>query len=194
MDRREPSDRDHAPDDLGKQVGDASRAVDLDDPDPNASGIDRAINQVAEVIGVGIFVTILGLVFVNAFGRYAFQFTFIWGDELVLALLPWLGMTGMFLAIRRRQVIRIDFFVGLFPPVLRRALTIGASLFAAATFTYLAIVSMQYLGLFGGDRMLYLELRKGWFMAAMVGGPALAALAYLVVAVQDLRSARRERA
>ena len=180
--------------DLGSRIDAATRALEFDDPDRGASRIDRAVNRLAEVFGVGIFLTILGIVFFNAFGRYALQFTFIWGDELVLSLLPWLGMLGMFLAIRRRQVIRIDFFVGLFPAALTRTLTIGASLFAAGIFTYLAIVSMQYLSLFGGDRLLYLRLEKGWFMAAMVGGPGLAAIAYLVVAVQDFRAARRERA
>jgi TRAP-type C4-dicarboxylate transport system permease small subunit len=191
-----PSDGPRPPqddEDLGSRIEAATRALDFDDPDRGASRIDRAVNQLAEVAGVGVFVTIVGIVFFNAFGRYALQFTFIWGDELVLSLLPWLGMLGMFLAIRRRQVIRIDYFIGLFPPILTRTLSIVASLFAAGIFTYLAIVSIQYVSLFGSDRLLYLRLEKGWFMAAMVGGPALAAIAYVIVAIQDFRTTRRER-
>lgn len=178
--------------DLARQVDTASRAADIEDFDAGASRFDRAVNTVAEVAGVGVFVTILGVVFLNAMGRYALGATFIWGDELVIALLPWLGMLGMFLAIRRRQVIRIDFFVGLFPPRLRQGLHLASSVVAAAAFLYLAVVSWQWLALFGGDRMMYLPMQKGWFMAAMIVGPALAAAAYVVVLVGDVRRARAE--
>lgn len=178
--------------DLARQVDTASRATDLEDFDAGSSRFDRAVNTVAEVAGVGVFLTILGMVFLNAAGRYTLGATFIWGDELVIALLPWLGMLGMFLAIRRRQVIRIDFFVGLFPPLLRQGLHFASSVVAAAAFLYLAIVSWQWLALFGGDRMMYLRVERAWFMAAMIIGPALAAAAYIVVLVSDVRRVRAE--
>ena len=95
-----------------------------------------------------------------------------WGDEVVLSLLPWLGMTGMFLAIRRRQVIRIDYFASLLPRPVSAVLSVFSSVFAAAVFIWLAVVSTQYVGLFGGDRLLYLADRQGLFMSAMVIGPA----------------------
>ena len=177
---------------LGRQVNEASRASDLHDFDAGASRFDRAVNRVAEVAGIAVFATILGLVFVNAAGRYAFSLTFIWGDELVIALLPWLGMLGMFLAIRRRQVIRIDFFVGLFPPRVAAFLHLASSVVAAGAFLYLAIVSYQWTMIFGGDRTIYLRIEKGWFMAALVIGPALAAAAYLVVMIGDLRRRRAD--
>ena len=177
---REPEDED-----LGRQIEEASRDADYLDYDQGLGRLDRTINLIAEIAGVAIFATILGLVFVNALGRYALGFTFIWGDEIVLSLLPWLGMTGMFLAIRRRQVIRIEYFASLLPRPLYRVFTITASVFAAAVFLWLAVVSFRYVGLFGTDRLIYLPIDKVWFMSAMVIGPALAALAYLVVAIQD---------
>jgi TRAP-type C4-dicarboxylate transport system permease small subunit len=177
--------RDPAEEDLGRRIEEASRAADFLEYDRGLGRLDRTINLIAEIAGVAIFVTILGLVFLNAVGRYALGFTFIWGDEIVLSLLPWLGMTGMFLAIRRRQVIRIEFFASLLPRPAYRVLTITASVFAAAVFLWLAVVSTRYVGLFGGDRLIYLPVDKIWFMSAMVIGPALAVLAYLVVAVQD---------
>ncbi|MBM9593546.1 TRAP transporter small permease [Roseitranquillus sediminis] len=177
--------RDPDDEDLGRQIEEASRAADFLEYDQGLGRFDRTINLIAELAGVAIFATILGLVFFNAVGRYALGFTFIWGDEIVLSLLPWLGMTGMFLAIRRRQVIRIEFFASLLPRPVYRVLTITASVFAAAVFLWLAFVSMRYVGLFGGDRLIYLPIDKVWFMSAMVIGPAIAAVAYLIVAVQD---------
>ncbi len=182
-----PNDGPGGREDLGAAIAEASRAADVADPDAGASPFDRTLNRLVEAAGVAIFLTIVGIVFLNAAGRYTISTTMIWGDELVLSLLPWLGMTGMFLAVRRRAAIRIGFFVDLLPGAARRALTVFGSLFAAAAFTWLAIVSAHYMGFFGGDRTLYLRIQKGWFMAAMVGGPALAALAYLVVAWRDGR-------
>lgn len=175
---------------LAQEIDDAARATDLVPDDSDATRFGRAVNKVAEVAGVAVFATILFLVFFNAFARYTFQFTFIWGDEIVLALLPWLGMLGMFLAIRRRQIIRIDFFVASMPGLIRQGLEIFGCLAAAAAFLYLAVISFDYFQLFGGDRTVYLRIQKGWFMAAMVIGPALAASAYLVLLYQDLRARR----
>ena len=179
--------------DLAQQIEEASRAADFLEYDEGLGRFDRTINTIAEIAGVLIFVTIVGVVFLNALGRYALGFTFVWGDEVVLSLLPWLGMTGMFLAIRRRQVIRIDYFASLLPRPVFAVLSVFSSVFAAAVFIWLAVVSTQYVGLFGGDRLLYLPLDKGWFMSAMVIGPAIAALAYIVVAVQDIRCPRSNR-
>jgi TRAP-type C4-dicarboxylate transport system permease small subunit len=180
-------DRNDGLTDLARQVDEASRKADFIDWDRGLPRFERAVNAAAEAAGVAVLATIVGLVFVNAVGRYAFSFTFIWGDELVLSLLPWLGMLGMFLSIRRRQIIRIDFFAAQLPRLLHRTLELGASLFAAAVFLWLAIVSLEYMQFFGGDRTIYLQLRKGWFMSALAIGPALAALAYLYLAWRDLR-------
>jgi TRAP-type C4-dicarboxylate transport system permease small subunit len=180
-------DRDDGLTDLARQIDEAAKAADLQDPDEGKSLPDRVINKIVEVAGVIVLLTIVLLVFLNAAGRYALGRTFIWGDEMVLGLLPWLGMLGMFLSIRRRQIIRIEFFVSLFPVALHRLLGIIGSLVAAGVFVWLSIVSLEYLQFFGGDRTIYLRLQKGWFMSALVIGPALAALAYVLMIVEDIR-------
>lgn len=173
---------------LARQVDEAARSTELQDLDAGRSRFDRAINAVAEALGVAVLLTIVSVVFLNAIGRYALGFVFIWGDELVLSLLPWLGMLGMFLSIRRRQIIRIDFFALRLDGRVARVLGFATHLFAASAFMWLAIVSLQYLQFFGGDRMIYVGLQKGWFMAAMVVGPAIAAVAYLSLVFQDYRN------
>lgn len=171
--------------DLASAVDKASRATSLVPDDAGATRFGRAVNAVAEAAGVAVLATIVFLVLFNAIGRYAFRYTFIWGDEVVLSLLPWLGMLGMFLSVRRRQIIRIDILASSASPPVKRVLDLLASVFAAAVFLYLALVSFQYLQLFGGDRTIYLKLQKGWFMSAMAIGPLLAAAAYLVLAFED---------
>jgi len=65
--------------DLAQQIEEASRAADFLEYDEGLGRFDRTINTIAEIAGVLIFVTIVGLVFLNALGRYALGFTFVWG-------------------------------------------------------------------------------------------------------------------
>ena len=164
--------------DLGRKVDEAARRQEMYDLDAGASLLDRIINRIAEVVGVGVLCTIVTLVFANAVGRYVAGAPLIWAEELVIALIPWLAMSGVFLSIRRRQVIRIEVFANKLEPVLRDALGIFISVLSAATFTALAYHAFSYVSLFGGDRTVYLKLPTGWFMSAMLIGAAGAALAF----------------
>lgn len=170
--------------DLGRRVDEAARRQELLDPDAGAGLVDRIINRIAEIVGVGVLATIVTLVFANAVGRYVAGTPLIWAEELVIALIPWLAMSGVFLSIRRRHVIRIDVFAAKLEPMVRRALDIFISVLSAATFTALAYYAFSYVSLFGGDRTVYLKLPTGWFMSAMLIGAAGAALAFVVDAWQ----------
>jgi TRAP-type C4-dicarboxylate transport system permease small subunit len=100
-------------------------------------------------------------------------------------------MLGMFLSIRRRQVIRIDYFVEKLPPRIGKAVLLFADIMSAAVFLYVAYISLQYVGLFGADKTIYLRIPTGWFSSALVIGAAGAAIAYFAHFVRD---ARRKRA
>jgi TRAP-type C4-dicarboxylate transport system permease small subunit len=102
-------------------------------------------------------------------------------------MIPWLAMAGLFLAVRRRNVIRIDFFLAKFPARIRRTFRLFADLLSAAVFAYLGYVSIEYVRLFGGDQLTYLRWPTGVFSSSFVIGPVLAGLAYLYAAWQDLR-------
>lgn len=166
--------------DLGQQMAEATRAMEVSNPDAGSGPVDRVVNLTAEIIGVSVLVTIVLSVFANAVGRYIAGASLIWAEEMVISLIPWLAMSGMFLAIRRRQVIRIEAFTERMPPMVRRALGVFTSLLAAATFTVLAYHAFSYVSLFGGDTTIYLKLPTGWFTSAMMIGAIAASLAYLV--------------
>ena len=176
-----------AGEDLAEQVGQAAKTMELADPDVGASTVDRWINRVAEVIGVAMLAAIVLLVFGNAVGRYVAAAPIIWADELVIAVIPWLAMSGVFLSVRRRHVIRLDYFVSSLPPHLKNAINVFVAVLSAAAFTGLAFYSFQFLSLFGSDTTVYLRLPTGWFKAAMVVGAVAAAIAFLVGLVQELR-------
>jgi TRAP-type C4-dicarboxylate transport system permease small subunit len=177
---------------LAAQVEQATREIELQDPDAGASRFDRMVNRTAEMFGVLLLALLTVLVFLNASARYVVGRTFIWGDELIIAIIPWLAMSGLFLAVRRRNVIRIDFFVEKFWPRLRKVVRLAGDLLSAIVFIYLAWVSVEYVRLFGGDQLVYLRWPSGLFSSSFVIGPLLAALAYLVTFWREARAGDQE--
>jgi TRAP-type C4-dicarboxylate transport system permease small subunit len=174
-------------DDLSALVEQATREIELHDPDAGASRFDRIVNRTAELFGVLLLTVLTGLVFLNASTRYLFKYSFIWGDELIIAIIPWVAMSGLFLAVRRRNVIRIDFFVDKFWPGPRKVLRLAGELLSAIMFVYLAWVSVEYVQLFGGDQLVYLRWPTGLFSSSFVIGPLLAALAYFITFWREAR-------
>ena len=179
------------PDGLAGRIAEASRRQELRDPDEGLGRLGRAVNQVAEIIGVACLGAIVAIVFANAVGRYAFDTSLIWAEEAVLLLVPWLAMSGVFLSVRRGTMIRIDFFFGKLPRRLRLSLGPLGHLFSAGVLTFLAGISIQYVLLFGSDRALYLDIPRGWSSAALVAGGAVSALAFLVVLGREWARERR---
>jgi TRAP-type C4-dicarboxylate transport system permease small subunit len=174
--------------DLAERIGAASRRHELADPDHSLPLADRVINRAAELLGVGLLGGILAIVFANALSRYALNYSFVWAEEVVISLVPWLGVTGLFLSVRRRQMIRIEFFLDKFPPAPRRSLAVLAELLGAAMLAWLAWLGFGYVATFGGDRTPYLALPKGLFTSALWIGAAAVALAFAVAAWREIRA------
>ena len=151
------------------------------------STADKWINGIVEFLGVVVLVGITLLVFANALLRYTVNSGIIWADEIVIAMVPWLAMIGMFLSVRRREIIRIGFVLDRLTPRLRRLFLVCTELISTVAFGYLAIVSFSYLSLFGADRSVYLSLSKGWFTSAMFIGAGIVCLAFLAEAVAHFR-------
>ena len=177
---------------LAGRIAESTRRQELRDPDEGLGRIDRAVNRVAEIAGIAALGTIVATVFANAVGRYAFNSSIIWAEELVLLLVPWLAMTGVFLSVRRGTMIRIDYFFEKLPRVLRRPLGPLGHLFCACVLTFMAGISVQFVFLFGSDRALYLEIPRSYSSSALVVGGFASALAFVVALVREHRGSRRE--
>lgn len=179
-------------DDLAQAITKASIEAELSTT-VDETGIDRWINGIVEFLGVVVLAAITLLVFANAVLRYTFNSGIIWADEVVIALVPWLAMLGMFLSVRRREIIRIGFLMDRLTPRSRRLLLIVTELASTIAFGYLTIVSFSYLSLFGADRSVYLSLSKGWFTSAMCIGAGLVGLAFFAEAVGHFRRSDDEK-
>jgi len=177
--------------DLAQRIGEASRQQELRDPDRALPLLDRVVNRTAEIFGVTVLGGLLAIVFANALSRYALNYSLVWAEEVVISMVPWLAMAGLFLSVRRRQMIRVEFFLARLPMPLQRVLAVLADLLGAATLVWLAWLGFTYVATFGGDRTPYLALPKGLFTSALWFGPIAVALAFVAAAWHERRGPRR---
>jgi TRAP-type C4-dicarboxylate transport system permease small subunit len=163
---------------LAEQIGEASRHMELRDPDEGLSPTDRIVNRIVEIVGVSVLVAIVLVIFVNAVSRYAFNYSFIWAEEMVQMAMPWLAMTGVFLSVRRGTMIRIEFFFDQIPERFRGLIAnLGYGL-CIAVLLFMGWISLDFVRLFGGDVALYVEVATGWSTSALVFGSVGAAMAF----------------
>ena len=163
---------------LSEKIEEATKRLELADPDANSSLIDKCVNRLVEAVGVSVLVMIVVVIFANAFSRYALNYSFSWAEELVQMSMPWLAMTGVFLSVRRGTMIKIDYFFEKIPERFQPAIAYFGFSLNILILMSMAIVSLEFVFLFGGDEALYVGLPTGFSTSALVWGMAGAAMAY----------------
>lgn len=170
---------------IASEIDEASRGLELADPDADAHPLDRAINRVAEVTGVLLLTAILLIVFGNAIGRYLLNSSIVWAEEVVITLIPWLAVLGLFLSARRGQMIRVEFFTNRLGPRAYAIVRALGQVLCIVAFAYLAFVAFNYVSVFGRDPTPYLGWPKGLSSSALVIGAGLVALAFVVALIRE---------
>ena len=119
----------------------------------------------AEIISI---VCVIGMVFLEAIvvvGRYCFNYTPPWGEEMALFLMTWLGMVSASMAERTKSHIRISAIDAAFPPALLRVFGIIRYLAKIAFFGCMAYFCMS-LTLTTKNKFSSVNMSKGFMFAA----------------------------
>ncbi|MGO1973088.1 MAG: TRAP transporter small permease [Propionibacteriaceae bacterium] len=153
---------------------------------PSRFRVVRVIDRTVEMLAALTLATITLIMFANATGRYLLNSPLGWAEEIVTGLLLWLVVFGLFVGIRRRELIIIRVLVGRFKLKAQVRFKVMADLLSALVLGHLAWFGLQYLLTFGGDASAYLRIPKGFFTAALPIGTAAAAIALIL----QLRSSR----
>ena len=163
---------------LSAKIDAANRKLELLDPDEGKGFVDKCVNRMVEAVGVSVLVMIVIVIFANAFSRYALNYSFSWAEELVQMSMPWLAMTGVFLSVRRGTMIKIDYFFEKIPARYQATIAYFGYTLNILVLLVMAIVSLEFVFLFGGDEALYVSVPTGFSTSALVWGMAGAAMAY----------------
>ncbi len=79
--------------------------------------VDRAADALLTALSASLSLIVLTAVFF----RYALNQSLSWSDELVRYLFVWFTLLGAAVALREREHIRVDYFIGKLPAKMRRA-------------------------------------------------------------------------
>jgi TRAP-type C4-dicarboxylate transport system permease small subunit len=167
-------------DDLLSQVEHLS-ATELEETTPPSRYlVVRLVDRVVEMLAATTLAGITLLMFANATSRYLFSAPIGWTEEIVTGLLLWLTMFGLFIGVRRRELIIIRVFTRRLTLRNQTRTKMFADAVTAVIFAHLAWVGLQYLLTFGSDASAYLRLPKGFFTAAIPIGAIAVALTLLL--------------
>lgn len=86
------------------------------------NGLDRAMMGTADGICITSLFLMLSLVMVVVIGRYFFNYTPAWSEELALFFMTWVGLFSSSVAEHEKTHIRLSFLDRFYPRKLRRIL------------------------------------------------------------------------
>lgn len=141
-----------------------------------ALGVDTAIDWLlSAMIAATVVVMLVSILF-----RYVLNHSLSWSDEFVRYLFVWLTLLGSAVVFRDREHIRIDYFIDLFPPALRRAVDIlvlcAVSLFFLATL----VLGAMWVHETRGTWTSALGWPLNWFFYAALPASSLLGVYYAV--------------
>ncbi|MCJ8141035.1 TRAP transporter small permease [Falsirhodobacter halotolerans] len=140
----------------------------------------RSATTVVEVAAIVLLVGLVALVLCNSIGRYLFSRPLPWTEEVVTALLMWLGGLGITVAALRNGLIACSIWTARLRPRGRRVLRITQNLFGIATMAALAWFAWQYMGIFGSDRSPLIGMPKAVPISGIIGCAAGLSLAFVI--------------
>jgi TRAP-type C4-dicarboxylate transport system permease small subunit len=126
-----------------------------------------------------VFWTLLIIVFIQFFTRYALNSSLAWTEEIARYLLILLGFVGSVTCLRKRSHIYLEFFYRFLPPTVVKWIVIIVSFINTAFFTYAGISSIELAQRTHHQSMTSIDLPKGviyWIVAASCFAMALVAL------------------
>ena len=101
--------------------------------------LDRHFKQLTAGFIAAMMAVMVALVFTNVVGRYVFDRSFIWAEELSQYLMVWVTFLGAGLALRQGRHVAVELLQNAFPETIMRAMRIFV---AAATILFLLVLTV----------------------------------------------------
>lgn len=101
------------------------------------------LDPAADFLLVVLCSAVVAIALVAVFFRYALNHSLFWSDEVVRYLFVWFTFLGAAVALRDREHIRVEYFVELLPPAVRRL--VEAAMLLGVLVFYLAMLLLGFM-------------------------------------------------
>lgn len=140
---------------------------------------ERALVRANRWLIVAMMAVMVALVFANVVGRYGFNRSIIWAEELSQYLMVWIAYLGAGLALREGRHVSVDILQDLLPEPLRRGLRMLVAAALLAFFATLVWLGLRYVELGWDQETPVMQIRTGIAYLAIPIGAALFVLHFL---------------
>lgn len=136
---------------------------------------DHWFVRLNQALVIGLMAVMVALVFTNVVGRYVFNISFGWAEELSRFAMIWVTFLGAGLALRYGQLVSVDVLQTAMPTTARLALRWLAALLILAFLMALIWLGSQFVGFSWRNKTAVLRLPRGLpYLAVPIGATFLA--------------------
>jgi TRAP-type C4-dicarboxylate transport system permease small subunit len=154
---------------------------------------DRAFKRINAAVIVAMMAAMVALVFANVVGRYVFNRSFIWAEELSQYLMVWVTFLGAGLALRYGRHVAMDMLQSALPGPLTRALRLCLGLVMVAFLVAVTVLGFQLVVFAWPQETPAMNISAGIpYLAVPVG--SLVFLLHLLLMFRDYVAERYETA
>lgn len=164
--------------------------------DDLASAADLSVYSIEDWFTFAIFWAMAACVFLQFFTRYVLNDSFAWTEEIAANGLVMVVFLGSVMCVRMMRHIQVDIIFRFLPTRASRALSVIVDLIVIVFFAYMCWVMWRYVGVVGRERMVTINLPRGFVFYTVLAAFVLMLARSLQNFVRDLRSddAARSRA
>lgn len=138
-----------------------------------------------ETAAITLLVFLVTLVLANSLGRYLFSRPLPWTEEVVTALLMWLGALGITIGALRNELISCAIWTRRLTGVSKYTLSIIQSVFSIVVVAVVGLFAWRYLGIFGADRTPILGISKSIAISGILATCAGLGIAFVLNIVEE---------
>ncbi|MCF6367298.1 TRAP transporter small permease [Rhizobium halophilum] len=132
----------------------------LSDDVTRRSKLRGGLQWLVETSAIVLLVFLVALVLANSLGRYLFAAPLPWTEEVVTALLMWLGALGITIGALNNELISCSIWTRRLTGVSQHGLATLQAVFSIAVMAVVGVLAWRYLGTFGSDRTPILGISK----------------------------------
>ncbi len=158
-----------------------------------AEPVDISIYALEDWFTLVVFWGMAGCVFLQFFTRYVLNNSFAWTEEIAANGLVVVVFLGSVMCVRMNRHIQVDFVHRMFSPRASRFLQLVVDLVVIAFFAYLTWLMWRYVAIVGRERMVTVNLPRGYVFYTVLAAFALMFLRAIQRFVVDIVSDRSAR-
>jgi TRAP-type C4-dicarboxylate transport system permease small subunit len=155
--------------------------------------VDLSHHTIEDWLTLAVFWAMAVCVFLQFFTRYALNNSLAWTEEIAANCLVIVVFLGSAMCVRMGRHIAVDLIYNFLPRRLGRGLEVAVDVICIGFYGYMAWLMWRYIDIVGSERMVTVDLPRGFVFYTVFAAFALMLLRSVQNFIKDLTGARTVR-